>query len=189
MGGRLYKLAINTTLLLQNEVKTNKSYKLKTTTLFLDVKGAFDHVSKNRLLQIIVSLLLLTSLILQVSSFLDDRVLQLAFNNNIEAFKSILTSILQRSLISLILFLIYIRDLFKLANVSFKSYLDDITLIIAFKSLKKNIKTLKREVKDIVDLGDTNAISFDINNKIKLIYFNNSKNELSLKLLVRKWKR
>jgi len=64
MGGRLYKLAINTTLLLQNEVKTNKSYKLKTTTLFLDVKGAFDHVSKNRLLQIIVSLLLLTSLIL-----------------------------------------------------------------------------------------------------------------------------
>jgi hypothetical protein len=50
MGGKLYKLAINTTLLLQNEVEANKSYKLKTSTLFLDVKGAFDHVSKNRLL-------------------------------------------------------------------------------------------------------------------------------------------
>jgi len=50
MGGRLYKLAINAALLLQNEVEANKSYKLKTSTLFLDVKGAFDHVSKNRLL-------------------------------------------------------------------------------------------------------------------------------------------
>ena len=64
MGGRLYKSAINTALLLQNEVESNKSYKLKTSTLFLDVKGAFDHVSKNRLLQIIISLLLPTSLIL-----------------------------------------------------------------------------------------------------------------------------
>ncbi len=93
MGGRLHKSAINTALLLQNEVETNKSYKLKTTTLFLDVKGAFDHVSKNRLLQIMISLLLPTSLILWVSSFLDNRVLRLAFDNSIEAFKSILTSI------------------------------------------------------------------------------------------------
>ena len=94
MGGRLYKSAINTALLLQNEVEANKSYKLKTSTLFLDVKGAFDHVSKNRLLQIIISLLLPTSLILWVSSFLDNRVLRLAFNNSIEVFKSILTGIL-----------------------------------------------------------------------------------------------
>ena len=64
MGGRLHKSAIDAALLLQNEVETNKSYKLKTTTLFLDVKGAFDHVSKNRLLQIMISLLLPTSLIL-----------------------------------------------------------------------------------------------------------------------------
>ena len=136
MGGRLHKSAIDTALLLQNEVETNKSYKLKTTTLFLDVKGAFDHVSKNRLLQIMISLLLPTSLILWVSSFLDDRVLRLAFNNSIEAFKSILTSIPQGSPISPILFLIYIRDLFKSAIIRFGSYLDDITLTTASKSLK-----------------------------------------------------
>ena len=64
MRGRLYKSAINTTLLLQNKVELNKSYKLKTSTLFLDIKGAFNHVSKNRLLQIMISLLLPTSLIL-----------------------------------------------------------------------------------------------------------------------------
>ena len=184
MGGRLHKSAIDTTLLLQNEVETNKSYKLKTTTLFLDVKGAFDHVSKNRLLQIMISLLLPTSLILWVSSFLDDRVLRLAFDNSIEAFRSILTGIPQGSPISPILFLIYIRDLFKSVNIRFGSYLDDITLTTASNSLKKNIKTLEREVKDIFNLRDKNAISFN-KDKTKLIYFDNSKNKPSLKLLNR----
>ena len=94
MGGRLHKSAINTALLLQNEVESNKSYKLKTSILFLDIKGAFDYVSKNRLLQIMISLLLPTSLILWVSLFLDNRVLQLAFDNSIKAFKSIFTGIL-----------------------------------------------------------------------------------------------
>jgi hypothetical protein len=128
-----------------------------------------------------ISLLLPTSLILWVSSFLDNRVLRLAFNNSIEAFKSILTSILQGSPISPILFLIYIRDLFKLVNIRFGSYLDDITLTTTSKSLKQNIKTLEREVKDIFELGNKNAISFDID-KTKLIYFDNSKNKPSLKL-------
>jgi len=83
-----------------------------------------------------ISLLLPTSLILWVSSFLDNRVLRLAFDNSIEVFKSILTGILQGSPISPILFLIYIRDLFKSANIRFGSYLDDITLTTASKSLK-----------------------------------------------------
>jgi hypothetical protein len=128
-----------------------------------------------------ISLLLPTSLILWVSSFLDDRVLRLAFNNSIKAFKSILTGIPQGSPISPILFLIYIRDLFKSVNISFRSYLDDISLTATSNSLKKNIKTLEREVKDIFDLGDKNAISFDID-KTELIYFDNSKNKPSLKL-------
>ena len=181
MGGRLHKSAINTALLLQNEVESNKSYKLKTSTLFLDIKGAFDHVSKNRLLQIMISLLLPTSLILWVSLFLDDRVLRLAFNNSIKAFKSILTSIPQGSPILPILFLIYIRDLFKSANIKFRSYLDNISLTTTSKSLKKNIKTLEREVKDIVDLGKKNTISFNID-KTELIHFDNSKNKPNLKL-------
>ena len=136
---------------------------------------------KNKLLQIIISLLLPTSLILWVLLFLDNRVLWLAFDNSIKVFKSILTSISQGSPILPILFLIYIRDLFKLVNIKFRSYLDNISLITTSKSLKKNIKTLEREVKNIVNLGKKNTISFNIN-KTELIYFNNSKNKPSLKL-------
>ena len=128
-----------------------------------------------------ISLLLPTSLILWVSLFLDNRVLRLAFNSSIKAFKSILTSIPQGSPISPILFLIYIRDLFKLANINFRSFLDDISLTTSSNSLKKNIKTLEREVKDIFNLGEKNTISFDID-KTKLIHFDNSKNKPSLKL-------
>ena len=63
IGSRLYKSAIDTALLLKNKVKVNKTNKLKTTTLFLDVKGAFDYISKNRLIEVLVNLKLPISLI------------------------------------------------------------------------------------------------------------------------------
>ena len=50
IGSRLRKSTINTTFLLHSEVEYNKMNKLKTSVLFLDVKGVFDYVSKNRLL-------------------------------------------------------------------------------------------------------------------------------------------
>jgi hypothetical protein len=63
IGGRLKKSAIDATLLLSQEVELNKSLGKKTTTLFLDVKGAFDYVSKNQLLTKLKDLRLPTSLI------------------------------------------------------------------------------------------------------------------------------
>ena len=56
IGGRLKKSAIDAALLLTNEVEVNKLQKRKTTTLFLDVKGTFDHVAKNQLLTILQQL-------------------------------------------------------------------------------------------------------------------------------------
>jgi hypothetical protein len=44
---------VDAALLLANEVESNRRLKRKTTTLFLDVKGAFDHVAKNQLLTIL----------------------------------------------------------------------------------------------------------------------------------------
>ena len=79
------------------------------------------------------------------------------------------------------MFLIYIWDLFKLVNIKFRSYLDNISLTTSSNSLKKNIKTLEQEVKDIFELGKKNTISFNIE-KTELIHFNSSKNKPSLKL-------
>jgi ribonuclease HI len=170
IGSRLRKSAIDTTLLLQNQVEVNKANKLKTSTLFLDVKGAFDHVSKNRLIAILVTLKLPLSLIYWISSFLEDRIIRLSFNNQIEAFSPINTGIPQGSPISPILFLIYIRDLFKSDLIYPLSYMDDIALTASSKSFKRNIKILEREAKKLVLLGKEYSIEFDID-KTELIHF------------------
>jgi len=89
----LHKLAINAALLLQNKAEVNKAHKLKTSTLFLDIKGAFDHVSKNRLIQILANLKLPLSLILWILSFFENYKLRLSFDNNIKEFSPINTGI------------------------------------------------------------------------------------------------
>ena len=52
IGGRRKKSAIDAAFLLTDEVQANKGRGLKTSTLFLDIKGAFDYVAKEQLLGI-----------------------------------------------------------------------------------------------------------------------------------------
>lgn len=54
--GRLKKSAIDTALLLTNEVEINKQLNKITSSLFLDVKGAFDHVARNQFVRIPLSI-------------------------------------------------------------------------------------------------------------------------------------
>src|ERR1700709_1680788 len=110
---------------------------------------------------------------------MNNRILRLVFDSNIESFKPINTSILQGSPILPILFLIYIRDLFKLNFIKFLSYIDNILLIVSSKSFKQNIKILEQETKILFELGTKYTIKFDID-KTELIYF--GKSQLYLKL-------
>jgi hypothetical protein len=50
MGGRKQKSALDACLLLQSKVQQAWQKKHITALLFLDVKGAFDHVATNQLL-------------------------------------------------------------------------------------------------------------------------------------------
>jgi hypothetical protein len=61
---RLKKLIINIILFLINKIEANKRLKYKTIILFLDIKGVFDYISKNKFLSIFKKLRLLFSLIL-----------------------------------------------------------------------------------------------------------------------------
>ncbi|KAI0997051.1 hypothetical protein K3495_g11138 [Podosphaera aphanis] len=148
--------------------------KRKTSTLFLDVKGAFDHVPKNQLLHIMSRLGLPVSLLFWVLKFLSKRPLRLSFDGEKKTFTNIKTGVPQGSPISPILFLIYIRDMFKSRAVMFLSYIDDISLTVSSTSFKKNIQILEREVKILEDLGIQNAVQFDIS-KTELIHHENTK--------------
>ena len=93
MGGRKKKSVTDATLILTSEIEANKRLHRKTTALFLDVKGAFDHVAKNQLLNILGNLQLPLNLKAWVSSFLEDRSLKLKFDSQEEDFSPINTGI------------------------------------------------------------------------------------------------
>ncbi len=151
--------------------------------MFLDVKGAFDHVSKNQLLRTLQQLRLPLSLIDWVKSFLSDRVLRLSFDNQTEQFIDIDTGIPQGSPISPILFLIYIRNLFTDQNVKFISYIDDISLTTTSNSLKRNVKVLERSVTSLYRLAKDSCIQFDLA-KTELLHFTTAKQAKRAKLIL-----
>ncbi len=64
IGGRQNKSAIDAVLSLVHDVQLAKQEKLVTSALFLDIKGAFDHVSANKLISICQKLGLPKNLIL-----------------------------------------------------------------------------------------------------------------------------
>jgi len=108
LGGRKKKSAVDTALLLTDYIKRNKAKGRYSSVVFLDVKGAFDHVDKSRLLQTMQSLGLPQSLVKWTQTFLEECAICLAFDSQIEDFIEIETGVLQGSPISPMLFLIYI---------------------------------------------------------------------------------
>lgn len=137
------------TIVVQCEVQTEKEAGRKISTLFMDIRGAFDHVAKNQLLAVMSRLGLPLSLLTWVDSFLSDQKLKLAFDGKEEEFSSVKTGIPQSSPISPILFLIYVRDMFSSRTGKFISYIDDIALTVSSNSFEKNTRVLEREYKNL----------------------------------------
>jgi hypothetical protein len=153
-----------------DQIQHQKQRGLVTLTIFLDVKGAFDHVAHNQFLETLKKLGLPISLIAWAKSFLSNRTLRLSFDNKTEEFSEIIAGIPQGSPVSPIFFLIYIRDLFPGLD-SFKlSYIDDLSLSTSSTSLKKNIRVLQREVALLFSRGRELAITFNVA-KTELIHF------------------
>ena len=78
LGRRKQRFAIDTVLLLTNYIQEQRARKKASsnsiiTALFLDIKGAFDYVSKPQLLSMLTKLQLLQALISWVDSFLTNR--------------------------------------------------------------------------------------------------------------------
>jgi len=89
--------------------------------LLLDVKEVFDHVALKQLIKILIRLKISVNLINWVKCFLQNRIIDLAFDDECQKSKKISTEISQDSSISLILFLIYIRYLFSKIRAKFKN--------------------------------------------------------------------
>ena len=137
----------------------------------MNVKKAFDYVSTNQLLIILIKLNLFIQLKNWVNNFMKNRSIALAFDDQKQHIRQIKIDISQKSSISSILFFIYIRFLFSKIwikiRISFFSFINDIQISVLLKNIENNCKTLIEIIKIIFSWTDSNAIQFN-NSKFKL---------------------
>jgi hypothetical protein len=190
MGGRIGRSAIDAGMAMVHDIQLGFKQNEVTSAAFLDVKGAFDHVSKKHLLSTMYKLALPLETITFTESLLSDRYLALAFDGQVEEMQPIEMGIPQGSPISPILFLIYIRFLFDQVEGKHTylqlwtpSFIDDIAVVVQSKSAIKNIQNLEAILETMFNWANCNGIQFD-NSKTELIHFSNSRNPESPELLL-----
>ena len=114
------------------------------TVVLLNVKGAFDYVSKTQLLNVIKQLKLPYQLIQWIKSFMKNRKINLLFDDNKNKFFDIESRIFQNSSISSILYFIYVRKIhpqIRMQMAKSWSFIDDIVVYLNSKSVKSNCQT------------------------------------------------
>jgi len=180
MGSRPKKSAIDSVLSLVHDIQMAQHQKKKTSTIFLDVKGAFDYVAVHQLLRICAKLGLPRSLIRWIYLFMSNRKIKLAFDGESSKLMPINIGIPQGSPISPILFAIYVRYLYDFSNAGDKrstleaarylSYVDDNSITISSDSHEKNCRILEQICDHLIEKGKANHILFD-HDKTELIHF------------------
>jgi hypothetical protein len=114
-------------------------------------------VNKAKLLEVLRDLQLLENLIGWVRSFLTGRKIQLAFDGQIQLVTKVTVRIPQGSPISLILFLLYMRDI--VADSCFQlSYIDNFYLIVSSTSPRKNCKRLESIIDRLLRLATDKGV-------------------------------
>src|SRR5216117_2979008 len=104
---------------------------------------------------------------------MNNRYVQLVFDENKQEKTRVEIEISQESSISSILFLIYIRDIFSEINsmqIRSSSYVNDIELVASSEIIKENCLMLKNAAEKLLQLQNQNNIQFNMK-KIELIHF------------------
>ena len=161
MSSRKQISAIDAVMSLIHDIQLAKNENKITFVLFMNVKEAYDHVSCNQLLKICKNLGLPRSLCSWIECFMNNRYVQLAFDENKQEKTRVEIGISQESSISSILFLIYIRDIFSEINsmqIRSSSYVDDIGLVASSETIEENCLMLENTAEKLLQLQNQNNI-------------------------------
>src|ERR1700710_2473580 len=112
IGGRPKSSAVDAAMLLTSTVDQGKREGKVTSTLCIDVKGAFDNVFREPLLQTLREMRLNPAITRWVDSFLTERLASLTFDAESEPMTPIMPGIPQGPPVPSIVFLIYLRPIF-----------------------------------------------------------------------------
>jgi hypothetical protein len=148
IGGCPQRSAIDAGMALVHDVEMGKSQGLLTTALFLDVCGAFDNISADRLLQTLHQLSCPDPVISWYATFLTECTIALSFHSQTDQQCPTTTGIPQGSPALPILFLLYLWPLFDALNCTHPtiwspSYVDDVAIIVQGRSWQDNAWSLE----------------------------------------------
>ena len=176
MGGRKQRSAIEAAALMIHKVHEMWENQPVAGALLMDVKGAFDHVSRARLAQRMADLDIDNDLIGWMQSFLTDRWVELVIDGYTSPKQKVETGIPQGSPVSPILFLIYISGMFstieeKLPDVMCVSFVDDLGFLTSSHSISKVGKLLEKAGKIALEWGASNSVTYDMNKTEAIFVF------------------
>ncbi len=187
MGGRKERSAIDAVATLVYNVQERWEEKKLAAALFIDIKGAFNHVSKEQLLTRMIELRIDEDLVTWTSSFLTNRKIQLVIDGHENKVREIETGISQGSLVSPILFLIYISGVFDEVSetsplVTSLSFVDDLGFIASGSSVKEVIKLLENVAKVVLEWGRLNAVTYDLSKTEAVLFSKSHRQQLNKQL-------
>src|SRR5690606_772471 len=112
MGGRPHRSTTDAILALIHDDELGQQQQLVNSALFMDVKEAFDNVSRHRLIHAMTEMGLPKPLISWTKHFITSRKIALSFDGEEEDLHWVETRTPQDSPTSLILFIVYLQPLF-----------------------------------------------------------------------------
>jgi len=156
---------------LADTVRTLQRPGLRVSTLFLDIKGAFDNVNGSTLCSSLKKAGVPHYMVTWISSFLSQRTCRLLFQGSPKSFSPVQVGTPQGSPISPLLFVIYVASLhIQIPRGLSLSYVYDLALSAASPSYRTNIRTLQRAFRRIRAPASAREAGFSVP-KTELIHW------------------
>lgn len=131
--------------------------------VFVDLSKAFDTVNHAILLQKLSLYGLCSSNLSWFKGYLSDRMQFVSWNSTSSDFKSISCGVPQRSILGLLLFLIYVNDLYMTSSkTSFILSADDSNIFLSGKNGPKLILEINTELRKVDTWFKANKLSLNI---------------------------
>ena len=187
MGERKHRSAIDAAALMIDKLHKVWEDRQIAGALLMDVKGAFDYVSRAKLVQRMKDLGIDDDLIGWTKSFLTNRSVELVIDGFTNPRQKVESGIPQGSPVSPILFLIYISGVFskieeQLPDITCFFFIDDLGFLIADRSISKIAKTLEKVGQIALEWGANNAVTYDTS-KTEAVLFSRARRQKLTKLL------
>ena len=148
---------------LAHEVTVAHKLKLKASSLFLDIKGGFDNVKPAVLPGMLRERGVSSYIVSWIRTFLTDRSCRLRFQGAPNSFKEVAVGTPQGSLISPLLFVLYIAPLHRgHAYASTISFVDDLALTSISASHRRNVQLLQARFRKLRYKASKMGLSFSV---------------------------